>query len=50
MTVNNFPKFQVSINQQLPDIYPVARQSDDRLTELLDQYQGSRTSKWVVDD
>lgn len=33
--------------QQAPEVYPIAREMDDRLTELLAEAGGSRQPKWV---
>ena len=33
--------------QQAPDVYPTARQMDERLTELLAEHGGSRRPTWV---
>jgi len=35
------------VNQQLPDLSPKVKQLDDRLTELVGQFGGSRTPNWT---
>ena len=37
------------VNRQLPELYPVVKKLDDRLTELMAEYGGSRVPKWTDD-